>query len=306
MHAVFIRPTAINLLITSIMLAATLLATTTLAAPSSNPLPQTAAVPGGVITVDLGPANDAAPVVYFNQKRVMVVQNNGHWQAVVGIPLSAKTGKQQLKVKGRKQAVRFEIKPKNYAEQHLTIQNKRKVNPSPEDMKRIRSERGRINAALRHWQQQDAVDTRFTLPVTGRLSSPFGLRRFFNEQPRKPHSGIDIAVPEGTPIVAPAAGRIIDNGDFFFNGNSVFIDHGQGLVTMYCHMSRIDVKPGQRVARGETIGAVGQTGRATGPHLHWSVSLNDARVDPGLFFEDLDALLTPPTPAPTDEARAAH
>lgn len=168
------------------------------------------------------------------------------------------------------------------------------MNPNEEDLKRIRGERGRINSALRYWQQQATVDTRFTLPVKGRLSSPFGLRRFFNEQPRKPHSGIDIAAPEGTPIVAPAAGRIIENGDFFFNGNSVFIDHGQGLVTMYCHMSRIDVKPGQRVARGEAIGAVGQTGRATGPHLHWSVSLNDARVDPSLFFDDFDSLLTPP------------
>lgn len=296
--------------VTGLFLTTTLLASTAFAAPNAatlpNSLPHSAAVPGGVVTVDLGPADGAAPVARYNQQRVMVVQNNGHWLAVVGIPLSAKTGKQQLKLKGRSQTVPFEIKSKNYAEQHLTIENKRKVNPSPEDLKRIRGERGRINTALRHWQQQDVVDTRFILPVTGRLSSPFGLRRFFNEQPRKPHSGIDIAVPEGTPIVAPAAGRIIDDGDFFFNGNSVFIDHGQGLVTLYCHMSRIDVKPGQRVARGETIGAVGQTGRVTGPHLHWSVSLNDARVDPGLFFEDLDALLTPPTPIPPNEAGTAH
>jgi murein DD-endopeptidase MepM/ murein hydrolase activator NlpD len=299
-------PTTFSLIFTGILLASSLFATSVFAAPEIAPLPHSAAVPGGVVTVDLGPAHGTAPVVHYNKKRVMVVQNDGHWQAVVGIPLSSKTGKQQLKVRGRSQAVPFEVKPKNYAEQHLTIQNKRKVNPNKEDMKRIRGERGRINAALRHWQQQDMVDTRFTLPVTGRLSSPFGLQRFFNEQPRKPHSGIDIAAPEGTPIVAPAAGRIIENGNFFFNGNSVFIDHGQGLVTLYCHMSRIDVKPGQRVARGETIGAVGQTGRATGPHLHWSVSLNDARVDPGLFFEDLDALLTPPNPVPTNEAGIAH
>ena len=269
-----------------------------LAAPASNSLPRalphSAAVPGGIVTLDLGPANGAAPTAHFNKKQVMVIQNDGRWRAVVGIPLSTKSGKQQLMLAGRKQAVDFTVDTKKYAEQRLTIKNKRKVNPTKEDMKRIRGERGRINSALRHWRQQATVETRFTLPVKGRLSSPFGLRRFFNEQPRKPHSGIDIAAPEGTPIVAPAAGRILDNGDFFFNGNSMFIDHGQGLVTMYCHMSRIDVKPGQRVARGETIGAVGQTGRVTGPHLHWSVSLNDARVNPALFFDDFKSLFPAP------------
>jgi murein DD-endopeptidase MepM/ murein hydrolase activator NlpD len=263
-------------------------------AAATPPLPHTAAVPGGAVVIDLGPAGNSAPVAHFGKKRVMVLQNNGRWQAVVGIALSTKPGKHQLKIAGLDSAVDFTVQAKNYAEQRLTIKNKRKVNPNKEDMKRIRSERGRINKALRHWQQQAAVDTRFTLPVNGRLSSPFGLRRYFNEQPRKPHSGIDIAAPEGTAIVAPAAGRIIENGDFFFNGNSVFIDHGQGLVTMYCHMSRIDVKPGQRVNRGETIGAVGQSGRVTGPHLHWSVSLNDARVDPALFFDDLESLLVTP------------
>lgn len=264
-------------------------------AAATPPLPHTAAVPGGAVVIDLGPSNKPAPVVHYQKKRVMVIQNNGHWEAVVGIPLSTKSGKQRLTLTGRKQSVGFTVDNKKYAEQRITIKNKRKVNPNKEDMKRIRSERGRINSALRHWQQQAAVDTRFTLPVNGRLSSPFGLRRYFNGQPRKPHSGIDIAAPAGTPIVAPAAGQVIENGDFFFNGNSVFIDHGQGLVTMYCHMSRIDVKPGQRVKRGETIGAVGQTGRVTGPHLHWSVSLNDARVDPALFFDDLESLLTSPT-----------
>jgi len=257
-------------------------------------LPHTAAVPGGVVILDVGPASDPAPEVYYRKKRVMVVQNNDQWQAVVGISLTAKSGKHQLRIKGQSTPLPFQVSAKQYPEQYLTIKNKRKVNPNKTDMKRIQGERGRINAALRHWEPQTEIETRFSLPLKGRFSSPFGLRRFFNEQPRKPHSGIDIAAPEGTPIHAPAAGKVIERGEFFFNGNSVFIEHGQGLVTLYAHMSRIDVEPGQRVSRGEIIGAVGQTGRATGPHLHWGVSLNNARVDPALFFDDLKSLLAAP------------
>ena len=123
-------------------------------------------------------------------------------------------------------------------------------------------------------------------PVNGIYTSPFGLKRFFNGQPRKPHSGIDIAAAEGTAIKAPASGVIALTGDFFFNGQRVFIDNGQGLVSMMCHMSRIDVQEGQEIKQGEIIGAVGKTGRATGPHVHWTVSLNNARVNPFLFMPD--------------------
>ncbi|MCO1691316.1 M23 family metallopeptidase, partial [Pseudomonas aeruginosa] len=121
-------------------------------------------------------------------------------------------------------------------------------------------------------------------PVDGPLSSPFGLRRFFNGEERNPHSGLDFAVPAGTPIKAPAAGKVILIGDYFFNGKTVFVDHGQGFISMFCHLSKIDVKLGQQVPRGGVLGKVGATGRATGPHMHWNVSLNDARVDPAIFI----------------------
>jgi len=158
------------------------------------------------------------------------------------------------------------------------------VNPNKQDLERIGKESKIIRAALATWSEQTNVPFDFELPVHGRLSSPFGLRRYFNGQPRKPHSGLDIAADEGTPILAPASGTIIATGDYFFNGNTIFIDHGQGLITMFCHLNKIRVKPAQVVEKGQRLGDVGMTGRVTGPHLHWSVSLNNARIEPRLLL----------------------
>lgn len=250
-------------------------------------LPDAAAVPGGVALVELPPGSGVAQA-RFNDHKVLLAGTGTTTTAVVGLPLGTRPGTQQLTLQGKdgqKTTISFQVEDKQYQSQHLTIKNKRQVNPEKRDMERIGREQRRIRKALANWEDRGPESLRFRLPVEGPVSSPFGLRRFFNEQPRKPHSGLDLAAPEGTPVHAPAAGRVTDTGEFFFNGNTVFIDHGQGLVTMYCHLSEIDVEPGQEVRTGQTIGKVGKTGRVTGPHLHWGVSLNDARIDPTLFLQ---------------------
>lgn len=173
---------------------------------------------------------------------------------------------------------------KKYPEQHITLKNKRQVNPDPADLKRIDAELAEQVRAYRSFSPNTPSNLLLDKPVSGPLSSKFGVRRFFNGEERNPHAGLDFAVPAGTPIKTPAAGKVILIGNYFFNGNTVFVDHGQGFISMFCHMSKIDVKVGQQLARGGVVGKVGSTGRATGPHMHWNVSLNDARVDPAIFI----------------------
>jgi murein DD-endopeptidase MepM/ murein hydrolase activator NlpD len=266
-------------------LALTLVLALFAAGSSALPLDATP-VPGGIAVIKL-PADADPASARYNKRQVLVKNIGGSRHAVIGLPLGTTPGTHHLDIQtdsGKPQRIAFQVADKAYEEQHITIKDKRKVNPEKRDMERITREKQLSTAALRRWTPQDEVVTDFLKPVDGVTSSPFGLRRFFNEQPRNPHSGLDIAAPEGTPIRAPAPGTVIETGDFFFNGNTVFIDHGQGLVTMYCHMNSIDVQPGQQVGAGEVIGKVGMTGRVTGPHLHWGVSLNDARIDPLLFL----------------------
>lgn len=253
--------------------------------PRALTLPDFKSVPGGIAVVPI--ENKQKPDAYYEGNRVMVLGSAGDWRAVIGLPLGTHPGVHRLEVRygDHKAIYDFDVMDKHYEVQRITIKDKRKVNPLPLDMKRINRESRLIRQAKANWTNTDTVPLLLDWPVRGPLSSTFGLRRIFNNQPRNPHVGLDIAVPQGTPIKAAATGRVAATGKFFFNGNTVFIDHGQGLITMYCHMDRIDVRPGQEVDRDEIIGIVGQTGRATGPHLHWSVILNQTMVDPTYFIK---------------------
>ncbi|AZC59241.1 peptidoglycan DD-metalloendopeptidase family protein [Pseudomonas chlororaphis] len=238
-------------------------------------------VPGGVAVIDLGSAAQA-PKASYQGKPLLVVKEQNNWLAIVGIPLTVKPDTQQISAGGR--SLNFSVTSKKYPEQHITLKNKRQVNPDPADLKRIDAELAEQVRAYRSFSPNTPSNLLLDKPVSGPLSSKFGVRRFFNGEERNPHAGLDFAVPAGTPIKTPAAGKVILIGNYFFNGNTVFVDHGQGFISMFCHMSKIDVKVGQQLARGGVVGKVGSTGRATGPHMHWNVSLNDARVDPAIFI----------------------
>jgi hypothetical protein len=255
-------------------------------------LPRERRVPGGVALLPLpDPGPQASlPSVRIGEHRAPVVRTPSGLIAVVGIPLDTQPGPLQATLiagDAEPQPLPFVVAAHTYEEQRLTVKNQRHVDPNPQDLERIAAERKRIDAALGHFSEDLGPVFALRAPVAGPRSSSFGLRRFFNGQPRNPHSGMDIAAATGTPILSPAPGRVLDVGDFFFNGNTVFVDHGQGLVTMYCHLSRIDVAAGDVVATGDRLGLVGATGRVTGPHLHFGVAVNRAMVDPALFLAAL-------------------
>ena len=266
-----------SLLLSSILLPAVLWA---------QAFPQERRVPGGIAFVTL-PGNDAQPPkVMFGEYQAAVFKRAGRWVALVGIPLATKPGPQVLQVEsaaGTAQ-VGFEVQDRKYRTQYIKLQNQRQVEPNPEDVARIEQEQARSNAALSRFTLEGEPAFGLAVPVNGVRSDSYGSRRVFNGQPRNPHSGMDIAAATGTPIRAPAAGTVVEAGDFFFNGNTLYIDHGYGLITMYCHLSKLGVQLGDRVTKGQVIGEVGATGRVTGPHLHWGVALNRAMVDPSLFL----------------------
>jgi murein DD-endopeptidase MepM/ murein hydrolase activator NlpD len=227
--------------------------------------------PGGIAVIDIGPADAPAPRVSFNDKPVLVMPRDGRWQAVVGIPLDTGPGEAAIRVGD--ESMTYDVVEHAYREQRLTVKNKSHVTPDPEQLERIGRERKIIDAALGDFRDVATDGVELAVPVEG-------------DQPRSPHKGMDIAANAGTPILAPRAGIVTATGDYFFNGNTVIVDHGQGYVTMYCHLSEIGVAEGQELTEGDLIGAVGATGRVTGPHLHFGTYMNGTAVDPALLLRE--------------------
>lgn len=244
--------------------------------------PRADPVPGGIAQIPLGQANEQMPQAEYGGQRLTIIPHQQQWVALVGIPLNASAGTQSIQLSNGQQ-ITFEIEDRQYKTQRIRIKDKNKVDPDDESSERIVREMAIQEQLKTHFSTQP-VNLDFIRPVPGRDTGRFGLRRIINEQPRNPHSGMDIAAASGTPVKVTAPGRVLHTDEFFFSGNVVYVDHGSGVISMYAHLSKIQVKAGDIVQQGDIIGEVGNTGRATGPHLHWSVYLNGEAVNPSLFL----------------------
>jgi murein DD-endopeptidase MepM/ murein hydrolase activator NlpD len=192
---------------------------------------------------------------------------------------------------GTREAMRIEVGKRAFDIQRIDGLPPRMVEPSEEDLARIKADAEAIAKARARDSAEPLWDTEWRWPVVGRISGVFGSQRILNGQPRRPHYGVDVAMPTGTPVVAPADGVVsLAHGDMYFTGGTVILDHGHGVGSLYAHLSAVDVAEGTRLRKGERLGAIGATGRATGPHLHWGMTWYALNVDP--------ALVVPPMPAP--------
>ena len=233
-------------------------------------------VVGGVVRVEVPPSTES---VRFMGKAQLLFEGYGY----LAIPLSVKPGFYRFEAMGTAGPIAHgtvEVSAKEYPKEYITLEDEEQVTPSPETLERIGREIKIMRAAYQLLSDQPTDLAPILLPSEGRKSGIFGSQRFFNGKPRNPHSGMDVAAPVGTPIRNPVPGRVVVTGHFFFNGKTVMIDHGGGFVSMFCHMNDIHVKEGQLLDRGAVLGTIGTTGRSTGPHVHWSTSLQGERVDP--------------------------
>ncbi len=254
----------------------------------ADALPRESRVPGGVALVAVGRADEPKPIVTREGANVWTVKRGAAWIAVVGLPLSTVPGEQSLSVTrdGATHSVAFTVNDKRYPVQHVTLKDNAMVEPPKEVLARIESESAHLKTVRSNWRENVATSAAFALPAKGRLSGRFGGSRVLNGKPRAPHAGLDVAIGTGTPVLAPGDGVVLDTGDYYFCGKTMFIDHGNGLISLFCHLSELTAKVGDHVRKGQAVARSGATGRASGPHLHWSVYLNGVSVEPELFIGD--------------------
>ncbi|MXZ34359.1 MAG: M23 family metallopeptidase [Acidobacteria bacterium] len=258
-------------------------------APVLVEIPSKALVPGDLLQVRLHARSSISRVEcsFLEQQVLFYPLGDGRrWEALAGVDLEIKPGLHSLTgtvwmSDGRSRPIRKSLRvlPKKFPTQRIRV-NQKYVTLNPRDSERAAREHRQLTEIWQSATAQRMWEEPFVRPVSSRQASGFGRRRIVNGEPRSPHSGVDLRATTGTPIRAANAGRVVMAKDLFFAGNTIILDHGLGLYTVYAHCSKMRAKPGDQVAQGQIIGEVGATGRVTGPHLHWACRINGARVNP--------------------------
>jgi murein DD-endopeptidase MepM/ murein hydrolase activator NlpD len=237
------------------------------------------ATQGGLL---VGQAPDARSVVF--EGRALRLAQDGVFLVGFGRDAAPQAELVITHEDGRVEHRVIEVAPREYRIQHIDGLPREKVTPPESVLARIREEGARVAAARAADDPRTDFRDGFVWPLTGRISGVYGSQRVLNGEPRRPHFGVDVAAPTGTPVVAPADAVVrLAEDDLYFSGGTLIMDHGHGLTSTFIHLSKILVEPGQRVSQGEVVAEVGATGRATGPHLDWRMNLFDARLDPQLL-----------------------
>ena len=243
---------------------------------------QTRLTPGGIYIGQATPGSR----IFYDQQPVRVATDG---RFIIGFGRDAKL-QQSYTVQsadGRTEVVNFTLKPRRYDIQRLTGIAKKYVTPDENVLSRIRAEAERVREARVLDTDQSDLFKGFGWPVKGRISGAYGSQRYYNGKPGRPHYGLDIAVPTGTPVAAPADGIVrLADSDLYYSGGTIIIDHGHGVFSSFLHLSDVSVAVGAPVKRGEVIGEVGATGRVTGAHLDWRYNWFDQRLDPALLTVD--------------------
>ena len=247
--------------------------------------PYHAPYPGGIVNIKLNDkkSQDIEEIYALNGKDpTLCITNDQDIHLLLPIPLDYKKNKIIVQI-GRAE-LSIPIEDKKYRESRINIKDENYVNPSKKSLKRIRSESIKLEKTKKIMSPSTRKNYEMLVPVEGLVSSEFGVNRFINDLPKNRHTGMDIAAPKGTVIRAPLGGIVLINENFFYRGNVIFLDHGNGLITSYSHLDKSYIKNGEVVSTGQSIGVVGKTGRVTGPHLHWEITLQGVPIDPELFL----------------------
>jgi murein DD-endopeptidase MepM/ murein hydrolase activator NlpD len=246
--------------------------------------------PGGIAKLYF----NERPDIYINNKKqeVFALKRENDWMVL--LPLSLYKGPEMLRVVSQTskmiQVHLISLKPEQYEKQYLHVKNKEFVIASAKTLERVERESALKKEKFSRHTRLYIQDLRMIKPLDSKLRHDYGRRRFFNGVAKNPHAGIDLSGKKGDKIKAPLSGTVVVLGDLFYNGKMMLIDHGQGLITAYSHLSKIYLEDESWVRQGEYIGEVGQSGRVTGPHLHWSVYLNGEPVNPDLFLANEESL----------------